>query len=119
MFAPVTYMSAFMDFFISSSHAQAAGQQPSMWPSLIMLVVFFAIFYFLLIRPQQKRMADHKKMVEALSRGDEIVTSGGLLGRIEDVGESFVTLEIAQGVRIKVQKHALGAVLPKGTYKSA
>jgi len=107
-----------MDFFISSAYAQS-GQPPSMWPSLIMLVVFFAIFYFLLIRPQQKRMSDHKKMVEALSLGDEIVTSGGLLGRIEDVGDSFVTLEIAQGVRIKVQKHALGAVLPKGTYKSA
>lgn len=108
-----------MDFLISPAYAQAAGQQPSMWPSLIMLLVFFAIFYFLLIRPQQKRVAEHKKMVDALARGDEIVTSGGLLGRIEDVGDSFVTLEIAQGVRIKVQKHALGAVLPKGTYKSA
>jgi preprotein translocase subunit YajC len=84
-----------------------------------MLLVFFAIFYFLLIRPQQKRVAEHKKMVDALARGDEIVTSGGLLGRVEEVSDSFVTLEIAQGVRIKVQKHALGAVLPKGTYKSA
>jgi preprotein translocase subunit YajC len=84
-----------------------------------MLVVFFAIFYFLLIRPQQKRMAEHKKMVDALSRGDEIVTQGGLLGRVEEVGDSFITMEIAQGVKIKVQKHALGAVLPKGTYKSA
>jgi preprotein translocase subunit YajC len=90
-----------------------------MWPSLIMLLVFFAIFYFLLIRPQQKRVAEHKKMVDALARGDEIVTSGGLLGRVEEVSDSFITLEIAQGVRIKVQKHALGAVLPKGTYKSA
>ncbi|MBK9657744.1 MAG: preprotein translocase subunit YajC [Rhodanobacteraceae bacterium] len=90
-----------------------------MLPSLVMLVVFFAIFYFLLIRPQQKRVAEHKKMVDAMSRGDEIVTTGGLLGRVEEVGDSFVTLEIAQGVRIKVQKHALGAVLPKGTYKSA
>jgi len=84
-----------------------------------MLLVFFAIFYFLLIRPQQKRVAEHKKMVDAMSRGDEIVTTGGLLGRVEEVGDSFVTLEIAQGVRIKVQKNALGAVLPKGTYKSA
>lgn len=108
-----------MDFLISPAYAQAAGQQPSMLPSLIMLVVFFAIFYFLLIRPQQKRVAEHKKMVDAMARGDEIVTTGGLLGRVEDVGESFVTLEIAQGVRIKVQKHALGAVLPKGTYKAA
>jgi preprotein translocase subunit YajC len=108
-----------MDFLISPAYAQAAGQPGSMWPQLIMLVVFFGIFYFLLIRPQQKRVAEHRKMVDALSRGDEIVTSGGILGRIEEVSESFVTLEIAPSVRIKVQKHALGAVLPKGTYKSA
>ena len=108
-----------MDFLISPAYAQAPGPQPSMWPSLIMLVVFFAIFYFLLIRPQQKRMSEHKKLVDALARGDEIVTQGGLLGRVEEVGDSFVTLEIAPGVKIRVQKHALGAVLPKGTYKSA
>jgi len=108
-----------MDFLISPAYAQAAGQSGSMWPQLIMLVVFFGIFYFLLIRPQQKRVAEHRKMVDALSRGDEIVTSGGILGRIEEVSESFVTLEIAPTVRIKVQKHALGAVLPKGTYKAA
>lgn len=108
-----------MDFFISSAYAQAAAQPSSPWGSLVMLLVFFAIFYFLLIRPQQKRMSEHKKMVEALSRNDEIVTTGGVLGKIDEVGESFVTLEIAQGVRIKVQRHAVGAVVPKGTYKSA
>lgn len=106
-----------MDFLISPAYAQA-GQQPSMWPSLIMLVVFFAIFYFLLIRPQQKRVAEHRKMVEALARNDEIVTTGGLLGRVEEIGDSFLTLEIAPNVRIKLQKHAVGAVLPKGTYKA-
>lgn len=106
-----------MDFLISPAYAQA-GQQPSMWPSLIMLIVFFAIFYFLLIRPQQKRVAEHRKMVEALARNDEIVTTGGLLGRVEEIGDSFLTLEIAPNVRIKLQKHAVGAVLPKGTYKA-
>ncbi len=107
-----------MDFLISAAYAQGAPAQPSMWPSLIMLVVFFAIFYFLLIRPQQKRMREHKSMVDALGRGDEVVTQGGILGRIDEVSESFVTLEIANGVRIQVQKHSVGAVVPKGTYKS-
>lgn len=107
-----------LDFLISPAYAQAQAQ-PSMWPSLIMLLVFFAIFYFLLIRPQQKRVAEHRKMVDALSRNDEVVTNGGLIGRIEEISESFLTIEIAQGVRIKVQKHAVTAVLPKGTYKPA
>lgn len=108
-----------MDFFLSPAYAQAAAQPGGPWGSLIMLLVFFAIFYFLLIRPQQKRMSEHKKLIEALTRNDEVVTTGGVLGKIEDVGESFVTLEIASGVRIKVQRHAVGAVVPKGTYKSA
>ena len=107
--------------FISPAYAQAAAPAAGgdMLMSLAPLLLIFVVFYFLLIRPQQKRMAEHKKMVDALSRGDEIVTQGGLLGRVEDVGDSFITMEIAQGVKIKVQKHALGAVLPKGTYKSA
>lgn len=108
-----------MDFLISPAYAQAAAPAGSGIGSILMLVVFFGIFYFLLIRPQQKRMSEHKKMVEALARNDEIVTTGGILGKIDEVGDSFVTLEIAPNVRIKVQKHAVGAVLPKGTYKSA
>lgn len=107
-----------MDFFIASAYAQAgAPAQPSMWPSLIMLILFFGIFYFLLIRPQQKRMAEHRKMVDALSRGDEVVTNGGLLGRVEDVGESFLTVELADNLKVKVQKHAITSVVPKGTYR--
>lgn len=108
-----------MDFFISAAHAQAAGQQQSIWPSLIMLGVFFAIFYFLLIRPQQKRMAEHKTLVSGLKKGDEVLTNGGIAGRVEELGESFIVLEIAQGTSVKLQKQAVTAVLPKGTLKNA
>jgi len=109
-----------MDFFISAAHAQAAGGgQPSIWPSLLMLGIFFAIFYFMLIRPQQKRAAEHKNLVSSLKKGDEVITNGGVAGRVEDVGESFISVEIAQGVSVKVQKHAVSVVLPKGTLKNA
>lgn len=84
-----------------------------------MMVVFIAIFYFLLIRPQQKKAKDHQAMVAKLSVGDEVVTSGGILGRVTDVGDTFVTLEIADSVRIKVQKAQVTSLVPKGTLKSA
>ena len=92
---------------------------PYIWPTLLMLVLFFVLFYFLLIRPQNKRMEEHKKMVNALAKGDEVITNGGLLGRIEDVGESFVTIELAPNVSVKLQKQAVQAIVPKGTIKSA
>ena len=82
------------------------------------LIVIFILFYFLLIRPQMKRAKDHRKMVETLSKNDEVVTSGGLLGKIVDVEESFITVEIAEGVRVKVQKTAVTSLVPKGTAKS-
>jgi preprotein translocase subunit YajC len=82
-------------------------------------VVFIVIFYFLLIRPQQRKAKEHQAMVGKLSAGDEVVTSGGILGRIVEVGDSFVTLEIADGVRIKVQKFQITSLMPKGTLKSA
>jgi preprotein translocase subunit YajC len=108
-----------MDFLISPAFAQAAGPQPSPWSPLIMLGIFFVVFFFLVIRPQMKRAKEHRSMVSSLSKGDEVITSGGLAGRIDDVGESFISVEIADGVRIKVQKQAVTAVLPKGTLKSA
>ena len=83
------------------------------------LILIFAIMYFLLIRPQQKKVKEHKAMVEALSKGDEVVTNGGLLGRITDVDENFVTLKIADNVEIKVQRHAVASLMPKGTLKDA
>jgi preprotein translocase subunit YajC len=84
-----------------------------------MMVVFVVIFYFLLIRPQQKKAKEHQALVSKLSTGDEVVTTGGILGKVTEVGDSFVTIEVADGVRLKVQKFQVGSLMPKGTLKSA
>ncbi|SFX29984.1 preprotein translocase subunit YajC [Marinospirillum alkaliphilum] len=105
-----------MDFFISAAHADAGGASPI--SSIIMLVGFVAIFYFLLIRPQQKRAKEHKNLLAELAKGDEVTLAGGLMGRITKVTEEFLVLEIAQDTSIKVQKAAVTAVLPKGTLKA-
>ena len=84
-----------------------------------MLVVFFAVFYFFIIRPQSKRAKEHRNMLSALAKGDEVVTAGGMAGRVDDIGEAFVSVEVANNVKVKVQKHAITAVLPKGTLKAA
>jgi preprotein translocase subunit YajC len=107
-----------LDFFISSAHAQDAAPGGGLM-SFLPLIVIFIIFYFLLIRPQMKRAKEHKQLVGQLGKGDEVVTNGGLLGRITDVGESFVTVELTDNVQIKVQKHAIASVMPKGTIGSA
>jgi len=107
-----------LDFFIASAHAQDATQ-PGGLMSFLPLIIIFVIFYFLLIRPQMKRAKEHKKLVAELGNGDEVVTNGGLLGRITNVGESFITVELADNVQIKVQRHAVSNVMPKGTIKSA
>jgi len=107
-----------LDFFIASAHAQDAAQ-PGGLMSFLPLIIIFVIFYFLLIRPQMKRAKEHKKLVSELANGDEVVTNGGLLGRITKVGESFVTVELADNVKVKVQRHAISSVIPKGTMKSA
>ena len=85
----------------------------------LMIAGFFAIMYFLIIRPQNKKQKEHQEMVAGLSTGDEIVTAGGVLGKVTDVGEQFLTVEIAEKVAIKVQRHTVAAVLPKGSLKSA
>jgi preprotein translocase subunit YajC len=109
-----------MNGLIPDAMAQGAGASPGgQFAPLLMMVVFIAIFYFLLIRPQQKKAKEHQAMVQRLSVGDEVVTSGGILGKVIEVGESFVTLEIADGVRIKVQKFQIGSQMPKGTLKSS
>jgi len=109
-----------MSFFISDAVAQgapAAGQgDPIM--SFLPLVILFVVFYFLLIRPQQKKAKEHKAMVENLSKGDEIVTQGGILGKVTDVSDSYLTCKIANNVEVKVQSHAVATVLPKGTIKN-
>ena len=84
-----------------------------------MMGVFFAIMYFMIIRPQQKRAKDHKTMLEALSKGDEVVTGGGILGKVAQIGDNFIQIEIADNVQIKVQKQAIASVLPKGSLKNA
>ena len=84
-----------------------------------MLAVFVVIFYFLLLRPQQKRAREHQHLVAKLASGDEVVTGGGLLGKVVEVGDIFITLEVADGVRVKVQKQQITQLMPKGTLKSA
>jgi preprotein translocase subunit YajC len=86
---------------------------------LLMMVVFIVIFYFLLIRPQQKKAKEHQALLTKLASGDEVVTTGGLLGKVVEVGDTFLTLEVAEGVRVKVQKYQIASLMPKGTLKSA
>jgi preprotein translocase subunit YajC len=105
------------DFFINNAQAQAAPQQGGGGSFLIMMVVFFVIFYFMLMRPQMKQAKEHRKLIENLGKGDEVVTSGGVLGKIMEVGENFIVLEVASNTEIKVQKQSVTAVMPKGTIK--
>ncbi len=108
-----------MSFFISDAMAQAApAQQADPIMSFLPLIILFVIFYFLLIRPQQKKAKEHKQMVETIKKGDEIVTQGGIVGKVTDVSEGFLTCEIADKVEVKVQSHAISTVLPKGTIKT-
>jgi preprotein translocase subunit YajC len=107
-----------MDFFIASAYAQDATPQGGLL-SFLPLIVIFIVFYFLLIRPQTKRAKEHRQLVEKLATGDEVISNGGLLGKITNVGDSFVTVELADNVKIKLQKHAVASVVPKGTMKSA
>lgn len=107
--------------FFSTAYAEASGapvtQGGSPWTTIIMLVVFFIIFYFLLIRPQAKRAKEHRAMLSHLVQGDEVVTSGGLAGKIFEIEETFLILEIATNVKVRIQKGSIGSVLPKGTLK--
>ena len=109
-----------MDFLISTAYAQAAGGSPqSALMQFAPIVVLFVAFYFLLIRPQTKKAKEHRDMVAKLAVGDEVVTTGGILGRVSEAGETFVTVEIAKGVEIKVQRFQVSQLMPKGTVKSA
>ena len=105
-----------MSFLISDAWAQAGGEAGGSLFSLLPLVVIFVLFYFLLIRPQQKRAKQHKEMVAAIKKGEEIVTNGGLLGKVTDVDDNFVTVEIASGLNVRIQRQAIAQVMPKGTY---
>jgi preprotein translocase subunit YajC len=107
--------------FISQAFAQAApaatGDAQSSLLSLLPLVLMFVVLYFIMIRPQMKRQKEHKAMVEALAKGDEIVTAGGFLGRVTKLGETYLSVEVANGVELQIQRTAVVQVLPKGTLK--
>lgn len=111
-----------MSFFIAEAHAQAAAAQPGSPASSLFQIVFllglFVVFYFLAIRPQRKRQKEHAQMVANLGKGDEVVTSSGILGKVVKVEEDFVVLQVADNVELKFQKISVHAVLPKGTLKS-
>jgi preprotein translocase subunit YajC len=107
-----------MSFFISDAMAQADGA-PAGDPLLGLLfpIGLIVILYFLMIRPQIKRQKEHKKLIEGLSKGDEVITMGGVAGRIVELGENFAQLEVADNVRIKVRRSAVEVLLPKGQLK--
>lgn len=109
-----------MDLLISNAWAQQAAPAGAGEPSFLgflPLIILFVVFYLFLIRPQMKRQKEHAKMVESLVKGEEAVTNGGLLGKITEVGENFVKLEIAKDTEVKVQKQAIATIMPKGTMK--
>ena len=110
-----------MEFFINSAYAQAAGGPggQGMLQALMLPLLLLVVFYFLLIRPQNKRAKEQKEMLSKVAAGDEVATTGGILGKVIEVGEQFLTLEIAAGVQIKLQKFQVAMVLPKGTVKNA
>ncbi|NOT85710.1 MAG: preprotein translocase subunit YajC [Methylococcaceae bacterium] len=107
-----------MSFFISDAAAAApAAQQPGIEGMLFPLAILLA-FYFLFLRPQSKRAKEQKEMLAALSKGTEVVTTGGVLGKVAEVDENFVCLEISDGIFVQVQRHAIATLMPKGTYKA-
>ena len=105
---------------ISNAYAQAAATSDPTggFMGLLPMVAMFGLLWFLMIRPQMKKAKEHKALVEALAKGDEVITQGGIAGKIAEVGEAYLLVEVADGVQIKVQKQAVGTVLPKGSLKT-
>ena len=103
---------------ISNAYAQAAGGGDPGFVGLLPIVLMFVLLYFLMIRPQMKRAKEHKQMVEALQKGDEVITAGGVAGRISKIGDAYVTMEIAPNTEVSVQRAAVQTLLPKGTLKT-
>ncbi|MCF8169129.1 MAG: preprotein translocase subunit YajC [Rhodoferax sp.] len=109
--------------FISSAFAQTApataagGDMQSSLMSMLPLVLMFVVLYFVMIRPQMKKQKEHKAMIDALAKGDEVVTAGGVLGKVAKLGDSYVGLEVASGVEVQIQRSAVVQVLPKGSIK--
>lgn len=114
-----------LDLLIAPAYAQAATAPASGGlfgggiSGLLFPIVLIGIMYFLMIRPQMKRAKEHRAMLEKLAKGDEVITNGGIAGTVSDIGDNFITVEIADNVRVRLQKGAIANVLPKGTLKSA
>lgn len=110
-----------MSFFISEAVAEATTTAPAPVPPDLMSLLFpiglIVLFYFFLIRPQSKRHKEHKEMINGLKKGEEVVTTGGLLGKITAIGDNFISLEIGNNITIHVQKNSVQSVMPKGTIK--
>jgi preprotein translocase subunit YajC len=104
--------------FAQAAPAAAAAESPlSGITGMLPIILMFVVLYFVMIRPQMKRQKEHKAMIDALAKGDEVVVAGGLLGRVSKMGDSFLTVEVANGVEVQVQRAAVVQVLPKGTFK--
>ena len=106
---------------ISLAHAQTAAASSDPTGGLMQMlpmVLMFVVLYFLMVRPQMKKAKEHKALIAGIAKGDEVVTGGGLVGKVVKIGENYVTLEVAEGTEVVVQKPAIGLVLPKGTLKS-
>ena len=108
--------------FISSAFAQTAsaaagGDMQSTLMNMLPILVMFGVLYLVMIRPQMKKQKEHKNMIESIVKGDEVVTAGGFLGRISKLGDAFISVELASGVEVQMQRSAVVQVLPKGTMR--
>ena len=103
--------------FISNAYAEGGGAQGGGIELILMMVMFFAIMYFMMIRPQQKRAREHKSLLDGLSKGDEVATMGGLIGKVTNIGDNMIELKLGDNNTVKLQKHAVTGVMPKGTMK--
>jgi preprotein translocase subunit YajC len=109
-----------LDLLIAPAYAQAApAAGGGMMSTLLFPILLIGVMYFLMIRPQMKRQKEHRAMLDKLARGDEVITNGGIAGTVTEIGDNFVTVEVASNVQLRVQRAAIANVLPKGTLKSA
>ncbi len=106
-----------LDFFINNAWAADTPQQGG-FLSLLPLFILIAVFWFFLVRPQMKQAKERKEMIRAMAKGDEVVTNGGLLGKVKEIGDNFIVLEVAKEIQVKVQRNSIAATMPKGTIKT-
>ena len=107
-----------MNFFISDAMAADAAPQGGGLQLIIMMAIFFGIMYFMIIRPQQKRAKEHKELIASITKGDEVVAGGGIIGKVTNVGDNFIEMSVSDNTTIKVQRQAVAQVMPKGTMKN-